>query len=86
MRWSPRDILASLQCDVDYYRFLRRRAYQNVGVWSESDICKASYTASQKAKSLQRGHITSMLSKFEVGFGALVFWDTFRLGVDGCNW
>ena len=28
----------------------------------------------------------SMLSKFEVRFCALVFWDTFRLGVGGCNW
>ncbi len=66
MRRSPRDILASLYCDVDNYRFLRRRANQSVAVLAESDICKASYTASQKAESLQRGHITSMLSKFEV--------------------
>ena len=86
MRRSPRDILASLQCDVDNYRFRRRRANQSAAVWAESDICKASYTASQKAASLQRGHITFMLSKFEVRFGALVFWDTFRLGVGGCNW
>ena len=86
MRRSPRDILASLYCDVDNYRFLRRRANQSVAVLAKSDICKASYTASQKAESLQRGHITSMLSKFDVRFGALVFWDTFRLGVGGCNW
>ena len=68
MRRSPRDILASLYCDVDNYRFLRRRANQSVAVLAESDICKASYTASQKAESLQRGHITSMLSKFEVPY------------------
>ena len=27
-----------------------------------------------------------MLSKFEVRFGALVFWDTFRRGAEGLHW
>ena len=88
MRRSPRDILASLKCDVDNYRFPRRRANRSAAVWAESDICKASYTASQKAESLLRGHITFMLSKFEVSlrFGALVSWDTFRRGAEGLHW
>ena len=39
-----------------------------------------------KSRVAAKRHITSMLSKFEVRLGALVFWDTFRLGVGGCNW